>query len=252
MTFCCQKQTAWLIVCPMDTDKLEQLQQSLEYRFADCTHIQQALTHPSFNNEQNACEGDYQRLEFLGDAILGMLLAESLFARIPEADEGELSRSRAQLAEQGALAGIARGRGIGAFIRVGRGEEQSAGRDKDSILCDVLEAIIAAVYLDGGIEAARRVVATLFDELLDVPWGHTATRDAKSELQELLSVRGLTPPEYRLLDESGPPHDRQFSFLVLIEGRVVGEGQGRSKKIAQQAAATRALELMLKEIKPAV
>jgi ribonuclease-3 len=235
----------------MNTDKLDQLQQNLGYRFADSTNIQQALTHPSFNNEQDACEGDYQRLEFLGDAILGMLLAESLFARFPKADEGELSRSRAQLAEQGALAGLARGRGIGAFIRVGRGEGQSAGRDKDSILCDVLEAIIAAVYLDGGIEAARRVVATLFDELLDVPWGKTAPRDAKSELQELLSVRGLTPPEYRLLDESGPPHDRRFSFLVLIEGRVVGEGQGRSKKIAQQAAATRALELMLKEIKPA-
>jgi len=250
MTFCCQKQTAWLIVCPMNADKLEHLQQSLGYRFADSTHIRQALTHPSFNNEQGACEGDYQRLEFLGDAILGMLLAEFLFARFPGADEGELSRSRAQLAEQCTLAGIARGRGIGAFIRVGRGEEQSAGRDKDSILCDVLEAIIAAVYLDGGVEAARRVVATLFDELLEVPWGHTVSRDAKSELQELLSVKGLTPPEYRLLDESGPPHDRQFRFLVLIEGRCVGEGLGRSKKIAQQAAATRALELMSKEIEP--
>jgi ribonuclease-3 len=235
----------------MNAGILEQLQQSLGYRFADSTHIHQALTHPSFNNEQEACEGDYQRLEFLGDAILGMLLAESLFARFPEADEGELSRFRAQLAEQSTLAGIARGRDIGAFIRVGRGEEQSAGRDKNSILCDVLEAIIAAVYLDGGLESARRVVATLFDELLDVPWGHTATRDAKSELQELLSVRGLTPPEYRLLDESGPPHERQFRFLVMIEGRVVGEGQGRSKKIAQQAAATRALELMLKELEPA-
>jgi ribonuclease-3 len=234
----------------MNADKLEQLQQSLGYRFADSTHFLQALTHPSFHNEQEACGGDYQRLEFLGDAILGMLLAESLFARFPDADEGELSRSRAQLAEQGALAGIARGRGIGMFIRVGRGEEQTAGRDKDSILCDVLEAIIAAVYLDGGIEAARRVVATLFDELLDVPWGHTASRDAKSDLQELLSVRGFPPPEYRLLDESGPPHDRQFRFLVLIEGRVVGEGQGRSKKIAQQAAATRALEQMSREIEP--
>jgi ribonuclease-3 len=228
----------------MNADKREQLQSILEYRFTDFTHLQQALTHPSFNNEQETGGGDYQRLEFLGDAILGMLLAETFFARFPEADEGELSRYRAQLAEQGSLAGIARELGIGAFIRVGRGEEQSAGRDKDSILCDVLEALIAAVYLDGGLEAARRVVVALFDDLLDAPWGQTAARDAKSELQEALSSRNMAPPEYRLAEESGPPHDRQFSFLVLVEGTVFGEGQGRSKKIAQQAAATRALETL--------
>jgi ribonuclease III len=235
----------------MNADRLEQFQQSLGYRFADFTHLHQALTHPSFLNEQEAGGGDYQRLEFLGDAILGMLLAETLFARFPEADEGELSRSRAQLAEQVTLAGIARGRGFGEFIRVGRGEEQTAGRDKDSILCDVLEAVIAAVYLDGGLDAARRVVLALFDELLDAPWGVAASRDAKSELQETLSAGGLAPPEYRLVEESGPPHDRQFRFIVLMEGRVVGEGRGRSKKIAQQAAATRALEHLSGEGDPA-
>lgn len=231
----------------MHADRLEQLQQSLGYRFMDCSLLHQALTHPSFHNEQGTGGGDYQRLEFLGDAILGMLLAESLYARFPAADEGELSRSRAQLAEQGSLAGIARGRGIGAFILVGRGEELTAGRDKDSILCDVLEAIIAAVYLDGGLEAARRLVRALFGGLLDAPRDSAAARDAKSELQELLSIRALPPPEYRLTDESGPPHDRQFRFQVLIEGRVAGEGQGRSKKVAQQAAATRALELLAGE-----
>ena len=251
MTFCCQKQAAWLIVCPMNADRLEQFQQSLGHRFTDFTHLNQALTHPSFDNEQEAGGGDYQRLEFLGDAILGMLLAETLFARFAESDEGELSRSRAQLAEQCTLAGIARARGLGAFIRLGRGEEQTAGRDKDSILCDVLEAVVAAVYLDGGIEAARRVVLALFDELLDAPWGSAASRDAKSELQEALSARGLAPPEYRLAEESGPPHDRQFRFLVLTEGRVVGDGRGRSKKIAQQAAATRALEQLAGEGEPA-
>jgi ribonuclease-3 len=235
----------------MTTDKLEQLQQSLGYRFTQCTHLQQALTHPSFHNEQETGGGDYQRLEFLGDAILGMLLAEAFFARFPAADEGELSRYRALLAEQGSLAGIAREQGIGAYIRLGRGEEQSAGRDKDSILCDVLEALIAAVYLDGGIEAARRMVLALFDDLIDAPWGQTASRDAKSELQEVLSARRLPPPEYRLAEESGPSHDRQFRFLVLIEDRVVGEGHGRSKKIAQQAAATRALESLEHEGGPA-
>jgi ribonuclease-3 len=235
----------------MHSDKLEQVQSILEYRFTDVTHLQQALTHPSFNNEQESGVGDYQRLEFLGDAILGMLLADTLFGRFPGADEGELSRYRAQLAEQGSLAGIARERGIGAFIRLGRGEEQSSGRDKDSILCDVLEALIAAVYLDGGLEAVRRIIVGLFDDLLDAPWGQMSSRDSKSELQEALSARSLPPPEYRLAEESGPPHDRQYRFMVLIEGRVAGEGQGRSKKTAQQAAATRALESLVYKGGPA-
>jgi ribonuclease-3 len=223
----------------------DKLQESLAYHFSEFTHLNQALTHPSFHNEQEHGGGDYQRLEFLGDAILGMLLAEMLYDRFPDATEGELSRTRAQLAEQSSLAAVARRRGIGAFIRVGKGEELSAGRDKDSILCDVLEAILAAVYLDGGLEAARQVVAMLFGELLDMPLEQTASRDAKSELQELLSSRNLAPPEYHLAFESGPPHGRLFGFLVMIEGQLAGEGEGRSKKIAQQAAAAQALERLL-------
>jgi ribonuclease-3 len=223
----------------------DQLQESLAYHFLDETNLNLALTHPSFHNEQEHGGGDYQRLEFLGDAILGMLLAEMLYSRFPDAAEGELSRTRAQLAEQCTLAGIARERGVGAFIRFGRGEEQSAGADKDSILCDVLEALIAAVYLDGGLEAARTVIRLLFHDLLHAPLELTASRDAKSELQELLSTRGLSAPVYRLAAESGPPHDRQFSFFVLIEGVVSGEGQGRSKKIAQQSAAAMALKQLL-------
>jgi ribonuclease-3 len=229
----------------MTSPACDQLQESLAYRFSDYTNLILALTHPSFHNEQDHSEGDYQRLEFLGDAILGMLLAEMLYSLFPLANEGDLSRTRAQLAEQSSLAGIARKRGIGTYIRVGKGEEQSLGRDKDSILCDVLEALIATVYLDGGLEAARRVVAALFEDALDDSQLLTISRDAKSELQELLSARGQTPPEYRLADESGPPHDRTFSFLVIIEGQVVGEGRGRSKKIAQQAAATQALNQVL-------
>lgn len=235
---------------PMNADRLEQLQLNLGYRFTDCTHLQQALTHPSFHNEQETGGGDYQRLEFLGDAILGMLLAETLYARFPEADEGDLSRSRAQLAGQGTLAQIARSMGFGSFILLGRGEELTAGCDKDSILSDVVESLIAAVYLDGGLDASRRLVLRLFDDLLEMPQGKASARDSKSELQEALSARALEPPQYRLAEESGPPHDRQFTFQVLIEGRVAGEGQGRSKKIAQQAAATRALELLAREGEP--
>ena len=228
----------------MISERLQQIETCLKYRFVDCSNLERALTHPSHCNEQEQGTGDYQRLEFLGDAILGLLLAEMLFMRFPLAAEGELSRSRAQLAGQGTLAEIARSMGFADFIRLGRGEELTAGRGKDSILSDVVESLIAAVYLDGGLDAARRLVANMFDDLLPDSQEQASARDSKSELQELLSARGMLPPEYRLAEESGPPHDRHFSFLVLIEGRVFGEGRGRSKKTSQQAAALRALEML--------
>jgi ribonuclease-3 len=219
------------------------LEERLSYCFNDRSLACRALTHPSWQHEQNGDgDDDYQRLEFLGDAVLGMLLAEMLYSRFPGWDEGNLSRSRAHLAGQGTLAGLARSLGLGGFIRLGRGEEQTAGHNKDSILSDVLEALIAAIYQDGGLEAARSLVARLFDSMLDVPDNRDPGRDAKSELQELLSARGLPPPEYRLSEESGPPHDRLFRFELLVDGSVAGEGEGRSKKIAQQAAAAQALE----------
>lgn len=219
----------------------EQLEQRLGHSFAERALVVRALTHPSLEHER-AGEGDYQRLEFLGDAVLGMLLAEALYSRFPEWSEGDLSRFRAQLAGQETLAGVARGCGLGEFIRLGRGEEQTAGRDKDSILADVIESLIAAVYLDGGLESARRLVLRLFDEHLDIPDSLLKINDPKSALQELLSARHLPPPHYRLLEESGPPHARQYRFQVLVGDEPAGEGEGRSKKAAQQAAAARALE----------
>ena len=221
-----------------DVVKLEQL---LHYQFHDRSLISQALTHPSFEHER-AGIGDYQRLEFLGDAVLGMVLAEALYKRFPSGDEGVLSRSRSQLADQDTLAAIARSCGLGEFIRLGRGEEQSSGRNKDSILADVLEAMIAAVYLDGGMEESRRLILRLFDELLKISASALKNNDPKSELQELLSCQRLPAPRYHLVEESGPPHDRHFRFQVLVGADIVGEGEGRSKKIAQQAAATQALK----------
>lgn len=224
----------------MEPDLLK-LEQRLEYRFRDRTLISQALTHPSFEHER-AGVGDYQRLEFLGDAILGMVLAEALYGHFPEGDEGVLSRSRSQMADQDTLADIARCCGLGDFIRLGRGEEQSSGRKKDSILADVLEALIAAVYLDGGLEESRRLILRLFDEHLTISESDLKINDPKSELQELLSCQHLAAPHYHLVEESGPPHDRHFRFQVLVGADVAGEGEGRSKKIAQQAAATQALK----------
>lgn len=221
--------------------ELNELEQRLGHRFADQGLVMRALTHPSLEHEQ-AGLGDYQRLEFLGDAVLGMLLAEALYSRFPEGSEGDLSRIRARLAGQDTLAAIARAHELGRFIRLGRGEEQTAGRDKDSILADVLESLLAAVYLDSGLEPARRLVLRLFGDLLDNPRAILMTGDTKSALQELLSARHLPSPCYRLLEESGPPHARLYRFQVLIGDDVAGEGEGRSKKAAQQAAAARALE----------
>ena len=220
---------------------LNELEQQLEYCFADKTLLFQALTHTSFENEHSG-SGDYQRLEFLGDAVLGLVLAETVYSRFPTGDEGVLSRLRSQIVDQDTLAGIARNIGLGQYILLGKGEEQSFGRDKDSILADVIEAVLAAIYLDGGLNAARQLIVRLFDEVIDARESALNFSDAKSELQELVSARRLSPPLYRMCSESGPPHDRLFRFQVLVGEVIVGEGEGRSKKSAQQAAAVQALK----------
>jgi len=220
-----------------------QIEQQLQYQFRDRNLLLQALTHPSYLHEIGGGDGgDYQRLEFLGDAVLGLLLAEMLYIRYPDWDEGALSQLRSRLAGQDMLADRARVLGIGSFIQLGRGEEQSFGREKDSILADVMEALIAALYQDGGLQAARALVVLLFEELAATPESLVLGRDSKSELQEYLSASGYPAPEYRLLEESGPPHDRTFVFQIMVGGKIAGVGQGKSKKIAQQVAASEALD----------
>ena len=222
---------------------LQQLEQLLEHTFRDQTLLIQAITHPSYLHEVSGNGGgDYQRLEFLGDAVLGLLLAEMLYNCYPDWDEGALSQLRARLAGQDALADRARTLGIGKFFLLGRGEEQTSGREKDSILADVMESLIAALFRDGGLPAARSLVVRLFEELITAPELLVLGRDSKSELQEYLSLNDYPAPEYRLLEESGPPHDRLFVFQILVGNEVVGVGQGKSKKIAQQAAAAVAFD----------
>jgi len=223
----------------------------LGHGFKDRAILLRALTHTSYLHESDGIDGsDYQRLEFLGDAVLSMLLAELLYQGHPDWDEGSLSRLRSRLAGQDMLADRARMLGLGDFILLGRGEEQSSGRTKDSILADVLESLLAALYLDGGLEVARSLVERLFAVLAAEPQSLTLGRDSKSELQELLSEIGAQMPEYSLFEESGPPHDRLFHFKVLLDGRCVGEGQGKSKKIAQQAAAAQALDSVRASVGP--
>jgi len=227
----------------MTTD-IQQLELLLEHQFRDQSLLVQALTHPSYLHETGGRGGgDYQRLEFLGDAILGLLLAEIMYTRYPDWDEGALSQLRSRLAGQDILADRARSLGLGAFVQLGRGEEQTAGREKDSILADVLEALIASLYQDGGLQAARALVVRLFEDLVATPESLVLGRDSKSELQEYLSSHDYPAPDYQLIEESGPPHNRLFRFLVLVGDRVIGDGQGKSKKIAQQAAAAKAVEM---------
>lgn len=208
-------------------------------------HLDEALTHPSFANEQRPpVRLDNQRLEFLGDAVLGLVAAELLMAKFPGAREGELSLMRSQLVNAEALASWARSVALGPALRVGRGAEATGERDRDNVLADAVEALVGAVFLDCGLDAARALGARVVDAPLGrVASGNGAGRDAKSELQERVQADGEASPRYRVVGTEGPDHRRTFVVVVEVSGDVVGEGRGRSKKSAEQAAARAALEL---------
>jgi len=215
----------------------------LGHSFTNRTLLQQALTHPSYLNEARQ-EGaaDYQRLEFLGDAVLGLLLADLLYQQFPGLSEGDLSRLRSSLVDQPRLARLAADAGIAPLILMGKGAEREGGRTNPSILADVFEALIGAIHCDAGFTAVQKVVWQLYRPLVatiaaDAPAQH----DAKSELQELLAARKQAAPVYTLIDQQGPDHDRLFSIEVSVDGMALGQGQGRSKKAAQQSAAESAL-----------
>lgn len=206
---------------------------------ADAPHLEEALTHPSFANEQRTTRHN-QRLEFLGDAVLGFCVSELLYARFPEADEGALTRMRAQLVNAEALAAWARKEQLAQALRLGRGAGAAGLRDSTNVLADAVEALIAAVYLDLGLEAARASCARVVqDELLALE--RDGTRDPKSELQERLQAIGGEAPTYELLEAGGPAHERWFKVGVTQAGRRLAEGSGRSKRAAERAAASVAL-----------
>lgn len=215
----------------------------LDYRFKDQQLQQQALTHPSYINEADqGRSGHYQRLEFLGDALLGLLLAELLYQRYPELPEGELSRLRSTLVDQDCLAKLARQHGLAPMIKLGKGAEQEGGRDNPSILSDIFEAMVAAVYLDAGFNTVKTLVEEIYHPLLAAS-DHNPEKwiDAKSRLQELMAVQKQPAPTYQLIEQSGPEHGRIFVMQVKVGDKILGCGQGRSKKSAQQAAAKEAL-----------
>ena len=210
----------------------------LGYEFKTRAALEAAWVHRSAANERKL-PGNYERLEFLGDAVLGMITAAWLYRAHPGLPEGELSRRKSALVSAGALASYARQIGLGQHLLLGQGEEKSGGRDKASLLADSLEAVIAAVYLDGGMRAARAVV----ERFLRASVGSLdlESTDAKSKLQESIQATGRPAPLYRVSDETGPDHAKQFTVEVLIDGEVAARGQGRSKKAAELDAAARAL-----------
>ena len=197
-----------------------------------------AVTHRSYAYENGGLPTN-ERLEFLGDSVLGLVVTEELYRRHPELPEGQLAKLRAAVVNSRALAEVARGLGVGGFLRLGRGEEASGGRDKSSILADALEALLGAVYIARGIEPTRDQILTLFAPLLEAAAHLGAGLDWKTSLQELAASRSLGVPEY-VVSETGPDHAKSFHATAIVAGRAAGEGDGRSKKEAEQRAAEQA------------
>ena len=197
--------------------------------------LDRALTHRSYAYEHNGLPTN-ERLEFLGDSVLGLVVTDALFRDHPDLPEGQLAKLRAAVVQMSALAEVARGLNLGAYLRLGHGEDMTGGRDKPSILADTLEAVIGAVYLNCGLTEASALVHRLFDPVIARAARLGAGLDWKTSLQELTAARSLGVPEY-LVDEEGPDHQKSFTAVVRVGGKILGAGAGRSKKAAEQQAA---------------
>jgi len=235
---------------PPDPAAIEELEAILGHRFAHPALLLRALTHSSLAHERGALElphEDNETLEFLGDAVVGMIVAEYVFRQYPELSEGSLTRLRGALVSRRHLAVVAASLGLGKFLLLGRGEERSGGRAKTALLANAMEAIIGAIYLDAGLEAVRalidtRVITPVLATLRQQLGAADGMGDFKSTLQELLQARHLGQPDYRVTGESGPDHRKQFFVQVRVAGESVAEGEGRSRKHAEQDAARRAID----------
>ena len=225
---------------------IKDLETAIGYRFRNIQLLHNALTHSSYANERwhNSLLSN-ERLEFLGDSVLGMLVAEYLYRNFPDRPEGELTRMRADMVCEQTLAAAANKIGIGEHLMLGHGEERLGGRNRNSILADAMESVIAACFLDGGIQAALKVVQQFI--LVEVPVTKLHNVDYKTQLQELVQQKKNQVLSYVLVDESGPDHDKQFTVEVSLNGTVVGRGTGTSKKRAEQAAACAAMEQLYPE-----
>ena len=227
---------------------MQELEKKLNYTFRNQELLREALNHSSYANEHRSQGlGSNERLEFLGDSVLGFVTAEYLFARHPDLPEGDLTRIRAALVCEQSLHEVAQKLNLGSYLKLGKGEEAGGGRHRASILADATEAVFAAVYLDGGITAASELIHRV---LLDVEREEVVEerrRDYKTELQELVQQKKNQVLAYELVGQSGPDHDKQFSVEVSLNGTIVGKGIGSSKKRAEQDAARCAIENLFPE-----
>ena len=229
-----------------EADALAKVGTALGHGFARPELLRDALTHRSYANERpKLAPTDNERLEFLGDSVVGMVVSTMLWERYPDAPEGELTRRRADLVCEPSLAEIARELGLGEALRLGRGEERSGGREKPRLLASALEACFAAVYLDGGVDVAMRIGRALFADRIDR--AAPGASDFKSRVQELVQSRSGITPRYEVLSAEGPDHERVFRVAVHIGAETLGEGEGRSKGEAEQAAAEVAWERLSAE-----
>ena len=216
------------------------LQTMLNYDFKRTTLLRQAVTHSSFVHEQGLGPDDSnERLEFLGDAVLELCISDFLYHRYSNLSEGELTQRRAKLVCEATLSKVAKSIKLGDFLLLGQGEARENGRNKDSILSDALESVFGAIYLDGGLDAVRNVITRLFATVMEDVKKNP--RDSKSTLQEILQKNSRETAVYEITSEEGPPHKKQFTARVLHKGKELGSGTGRSKKEAEQNAATKAL-----------
>ena len=225
---------------------IKELEEAIGYRFHNITLLQNALTHSSYANERwhNSLMSN-ERLEFLGDSILGMLVAEYLYRNFPDRPEGELTRMRADMVCEKTLAAVANRIDLGKHLLLGNGEEQGGGRSRNSILADAVESVIAASFLDGGMGAAQQFIQKFI--LVEVPVTKLHNADYKTALQELVQQKKNQVLSYTLVGESGPDHDKRFAVEVKLNGSVVGIGSGSSKKRAEQDAARAAIEALFPE-----
>jgi len=222
---------------------INELEAAIGYQFHNITLLQNALAHSSYANERwHDSLKSNERLEFLGDSVLGVLVADYLYRNFPNRPEGELTRMRADMVCEKALAAVAANLNLGKHLMLGRGEELGGGRNRESILADAVESVLAACYLDGGMEAAVQFVNKFI--LVNVPVTKLQNTDYKTALQELVQQKKNQVLAYHLVGESGPDHDKQFRVELTLNDVVVGAGSGSSKKRAEQAAACAAMELL--------
>ncbi len=222
---------------------MESLQTKLNYKFNNIELLKNALIHSSYANEVRGNTHSNERLEFLGDSVLSIIVADHIFHKYPNMPEGELTRLRASLVCEKSLCALSRELGIGEYLLLGRGEDKNGGRERDSILADAFEAVLAAIYLDGGMTAAKNhIMNTVLRDLKT--HNDDNFKDYKTTLQEIIQRNPEESVSYILIDESGPDHDKQFTVAVHLNSNVIGTGSGKSKKQAEQMAARQALKLM--------